>query len=182
MTGAWINDNIIALEASTIPNKREELSSILPLVDAIVFVGDLSCCGCPGFTSPKKVSTSSYNIPCRLHRLIWITKDQFNESLDLFVHILKDSGMQQKPVQLLLNKTDALQIPPPLSAPFGRRGPYIHQKTVDPITRSFVKGLREHGMLYVEYINALDTEWMQRTLQDWQEMFLLQKLLVAGVI
>lgn len=182
VTGAWINDNIIALEASTMPSKREELNSIMPFVDAMVFVGDLSCCGKPSFTSPKKVSASNYNLPCCLYRLRRITKDQFDESLDLFVHILKDSGMRQKPVQLLLNKTDALQIPPPLPAPFGRLGSYIHQKSIDPIVRSFVKGLEEHGMFYVEYINALNAKWMQRTLQDWQGMVLLEKLLVAGII
>lgn len=57
MTGAWIDDRIIVLEASITSSTRNDFNTVIPFVDAIVCVADLSCRGYPSFASPEKVSS-----------------------------------------------------------------------------------------------------------------------------
>lgn len=112
-------------------------------------------------------------------------KDRFDESLDLFAHILNETGKRQKPVQLLMNKTDTLwrkMGPLPCSAPLERTTLHFRLTPLNSTVKSFTKQIRNNYRLYRQHISALDAKWMGTTLQKWQIMVLCGRLLEAGIM
>ncbi|KAI3092677.1 hypothetical protein CBS147333_10213 [Penicillium roqueforti] len=165
LSGAWISKDLIALEANTKHTTQKELSKIMPLVDGIVCVAD--------------ISTLDYRY------MVDPGKSQFNESLGLLEEVLSSRGPQRKPIQLLLNKTDILRRKlKHLGVSLYSEGGLLQYfpGSAESVAKCFKEHLGYCDEYYLREICALDATWMNHIFKVWREMMFKSKLLAAGVM
>ncbi|KAJ5801038.1 uncharacterized protein N7518_003106 [Penicillium psychrosexuale] len=165
LSGAWISKDLIALEANTKHTTQKELSKIMPLVDGIVCVADISTLDYRYMVDPGKT--------------------QFNESLGLLEEVLGSRGPQRKPIQLLLNKTDILRRKlKHLGVSLYSEGGLLRYfpGSAESVAKCFKEHLGYCDEYYLREICALDATWMNHLFKVWREMMFKSKLLAAGVM
>lgn len=184
LSGAWISKDLIALEANTKHTTQKELSKIMPLVDGIVCVADISTLDYRYMVDPGKVSLT-VPLPFLSTPVAHQIKSQFNESLGLLEEVLGSRGPQRKPIQLLLNKTDILRRKlKHLGVSLYSEGGLLQYfpGSAESVAKCFKEHLGYCDEYYLREICALDATWMNHIFKVWREMMFKSKLLAAGVM